>query len=333
LTVVVCSANDSGLFTDLLRGGLAVNLSFTFHPTTSDRVLATLGECKPAALIVGVANSCVAEMERAIRSVRGNARHGSLPIVCASQENERAIAEAMLTAGATEVFAEKDLGALLEFVGDLVHPAAIPQLSGSVLLIEDSEEYAAYLIDLCEEVGLATELVTTVGEAIPLLDLHSYDLVVTDVVLKDTQSGLAVLRYLRALGSPNQTLPVIVISAHDDPVRRAEAFRSGADGFLRKPFVQGEFLWYLRKLLKPGQEKNPNRRLAENRAKVGTNGTLLTARETEICSGILLGMSDKSIAAKHGISFWTVRTHIQRIFEKLDVNNRRELIAKFRSDD
>jgi DNA-binding CsgD family transcriptional regulator len=44
-------------------------------------------------------------------------------------------------------------------------------------------------------------------------------------------------------------------------------------------------------------------------------------------------MSDKSIAAKHGISFWTVRTHIQRIFEKLDVNNRRELIAKFRSDD
>jgi DNA-binding NarL/FixJ family response regulator len=54
----------------------------------------------------------------------------------------------------------------------------------------------------------------------------------------------------------------------------------------------------------------------------------LTARETQISTALCTGASDKQIAGDLGISYWTVRSHIQSIFRKLGVLNRRELMVK-----
>jgi DNA-binding NarL/FixJ family response regulator len=50
----------------------------------------------------------------------------------------------------------------------------------------------------------------------------------------------------------------------------------------------------------------------------------LTGREKEILSQVVLGRSDKEIAAMFSISLNTVKSHLRNILAKLQVNSRRE---------
>lgn len=59
----------------------------------------------------------------------------------------------------------------------------------------------------------------------------------------------------------------------------------------------------------------------------GSELDLLTAREREIAELVARGCTDSDIARVLGISFSTVRTHVNRCFEKLSCANRSELAA------
>jgi DNA-binding NarL/FixJ family response regulator len=54
----------------------------------------------------------------------------------------------------------------------------------------------------------------------------------------------------------------------------------------------------------------------------------LPPRQAEIARHIMHGKSDKQIARELGISLPTVRTHMSRLFKKLDLNDRVELILR-----
>lgn len=55
---------------------------------------------------------------------------------------------------------------------------------------------------------------------------------------------------------------------------------------------------------------------------------LLTARELQIASLVALGNSNKQVSAKLSISEWTVSSHMRRIFLKLGVGTRAEMVFK-----
>ena len=57
-------------------------------------------------------------------------------------------------------------------------------------------------------------------------------------------------------------------------------------------------------------------------------GAMLTAREKEICAAVLAGLSDQQIAAKYGISFTTVRSHLKHIYGKLGISGRTQLLSR-----
>ncbi len=52
----------------------------------------------------------------------------------------------------------------------------------------------------------------------------------------------------------------------------------------------------------------------------------LSPRQAEIVRHLLLGESDKQIAKELRISIPTVRTHLRRLFQKFELNDRVELI-------
>jgi two-component system, NarL family, nitrate/nitrite response regulator NarL len=54
----------------------------------------------------------------------------------------------------------------------------------------------------------------------------------------------------------------------------------------------------------------------------------LSPREQEVARLVAKGLSNKAIAAVLDISPWTVSTHLRRIFAKLDVGSRAEMITK-----
>lgn len=54
----------------------------------------------------------------------------------------------------------------------------------------------------------------------------------------------------------------------------------------------------------------------------------LSPRESEVLGGLVAGLSYKMVADKLGIGFETVRTHVKKIYQKLDVRNCTEAVAK-----
>jgi DNA-binding CsgD family transcriptional regulator len=61
-------------------------------------------------------------------------------------------------------------------------------------------------------------------------------------------------------------------------------------------------------------------------------GTSLSDREREILDWVRKGKTNLEIGAILGISPYTVKNHLQRIFRKLDVLNRAQAIGKFAGD-
>jgi DNA-binding NarL/FixJ family response regulator len=57
---------------------------------------------------------------------------------------------------------------------------------------------------------------------------------------------------------------------------------------------------------------------------------VLTKREQEIVALVCVGLANKIIARRLGISEGTVKSHLNQIFRKLGVQNRATLIISFR---
>ncbi|MBV8064478.1 MAG: response regulator transcription factor [Actinobacteria bacterium] len=65
----------------------------------------------------------------------------------------------------------------------------------------------------------------------------------------------------------------------------------------------------------------------EDPAPLSTLGSVLTRREVEVLRLMATGCSDAEIAHSLGVSWHTVRTHVEHILAKLDVRNRTEAAA------
>lgn len=253
----------------------------------------------------------------------------ALPVAFVMPERNLPLAKAALCAGATEVFVGDEWGALRESIAGWANFTDVQHVDGRVLLVEDSDSQALLVAHLFDVMGLSVDRASTIDEAVALLAERSYRLAVIDIVLEDSKTGVTLLRHMRQrLGL---SLPVLMMSAHRDLSRRLSALQAGADDFLDKPFVVEELVWRVRRLLQSVTADT----VVEPAAAAGAvaNGRSpwqgLSAREAQIGELLVAGRSDKDIAAELNISYWTVRTHVQHIFSKLDVLNRRELIARF----
>ena len=81
--------------------------------------------------------------------------------------------------------------------------------------------------------------------------------------------------------------------------------------------IQERVKLYFEDTLKLNEAADANLRLAH-----------LTSREYEILGMVGQGAADKEIAARLGISIWTVRDHLKHIFTKLGVHTRTEAVVK-----
>ncbi len=171
-------------------------------------------------------------------------KHPSV-MLTSSQESVTALA---VSKGVTECF-RKDERAVFEAYVDRWAASASANLSGNVLVVEDSKIQSAFLEKLLVALGLAACRVATGEEALTVIGQRKFDLVLVDYMLEGTLTGLGVIRAIRAMPGRSGSLPILAISGFDDVPRRIEMLRSGANDFVHKPVVPEEFQVRIRNLV------------------------------------------------------------------------------------
>lgn len=106
-------------------------------------------------------------------------------------------------------------------------------MSIRILVVDDNPDILANVRDfLSMKDGWAPETASTGREALERIDRSTFDLVILDVGLPDTD-GMTLTRRLRASGF---TAPILMLTARDTIDDRVEGLTSGADDYLIKPF-------------------------------------------------------------------------------------------------
>ena len=107
-----------------------------------------------------------------------------------------------------------------------------------ILVIEDDNETAAYILRGLSEHGHAVERAPTGRDGLFLATDGSYDLIVLDRMLPG-MDGMTLLKTLRAA---DVRTPVLMLTALGEVDQRVEGLEAGADDYLGKPFVFTELL-------------------------------------------------------------------------------------------
>ncbi len=115
-----------------------------------------------------------------------------------------------------------------------------PELSGvesetssvsSILIVDDDRHHAEGTRDVLETVGYACEIATSGKEALDVLKLRQFDLVLTDLVMDDVD-GMEIVRQAQQI---NPFVAVIVFTGHATVDTAVEALKRGAADYLIKP--------------------------------------------------------------------------------------------------
>lgn len=121
-----------------------------------------------------------------------------------------------------------------------------------ILVVEDSSSMRAYLTTVIESGSESYELEIVEAasgfEALKTLPHHKFDAILTDINMPDI-NGLELVSFLK--NHPvYRAIPIMVISTESSEEDRRRAAALGAEEYLVKPFVAGDLVEKLRRLLK-----------------------------------------------------------------------------------
>lgn len=122
----------------------------------------------------------------------------------------------------------------------------------SALIVEDSSSMRGLVAGSLEAEGFDVREACTGFQAIKELQLHPFDLIVTDINMPDL-TGLEIIKFARSSGVHEKT-PLLVISTDSESLDKDRALALGADRYLVKPFPIDELIRICDDLL--GEEKS-----------------------------------------------------------------------------
>jgi len=167
--------------------------------------------------------------------------------------------------------------------------------------------------------------------AMHVLSSSRPDVLIVDISLSGPD-GIDLLKNIR---TTHPTLPVLILSMHDESVYAERALRAGANGYIMKQEATENVLVAVRRIL--SGEIYVSARIANQmlRHYITGTGTLrdssiadLSDRELEVFRLIGEGHGTRQIAEKLHLSVKTVESYQAHIKEKLSLRSSRELMQR-----
>ncbi|MGF7039345.1 response regulator [Mucilaginibacter lappiensis] len=159
-----------------------------------------------------------------------------------------------------------------------------------------------------------------------------------DVVLMDIEMpGVNGIEAVRLLTREFPHIQILIQTVFEDDERVFDSICAGASGYILKNQINSSLIDAIKELQTGGSPMSPSiaRRVLnilqqgyQTKRQPATEEYNLTAREKEVLTAIVNGLSYKMIGYELNISYETVRSHIKKIYEKLHVASLTEVVAK-----
>jgi len=196
-----------------------------------------------------------------------------------------------------------------------------------ILLVDDNPKY---LEDVLPYYGYEVITAENGHEAMKILTDSkgsNTDLVLLDVMMPE-MNGWETLKQIRKTDGIKD-IPVIMVTAVNEDQKMITGLKTGADDYIVKPFILPNLLARIEAVMRRTKRLYPDEKNA-NITNV-TNSQInqfktLTGREKDVLLLVTQGESNKSIADKLVLSEVTVKSHLNRIFKKLGVASRTQLV-------
>lgn len=115
-----------------------------------------------------------------------------------------------------------------------------------ILVVEDDEKIASFIVNGFKQSGFAVDTAANGEDALSLCAVATYDAIVLDIMLPKLD-GLSVIRRVRHNKS---IVPVLLLSAMASVDNRVAGLQAGADDYLTKPFAFSELLARVQALIR-----------------------------------------------------------------------------------
>ena len=176
-------------------------------------------------------------------------------------------------------------------------------------------------------------IATNVNDAVSQIREIKPDVVVLSARLRDgSRAGFSVIKQLRVLELQPR---VVMILDNEEPDLVVAAFREGARGVFCRTGASGELRACIQSVLEGKIWANKTHwewivtalgKAPASKVSQIPISEALTKREEEVARLVAAAMSNRELSAKLGLSQHTIKNYLSRIFEKLKISTRTELV-------
>lgn len=215
-------------------------------------------------------------------------------------------------------------------------------MKATILVVEDDETLRVALRDRLQGERYAVEVVKDAEEGMEKVNVHSFDLLIIDVMLP-YQSGFDLCRTIRSAGI---AAPIMFLTARTGLIDRVVGLKLGGDDYLTKPFEAEELVARVEALLRR-TPTNKERAVYEfgslrvdvqrNEVTRGGKPVFLTKREFQLLC-YLITHAGRTVPKDELLRFvWgyeakgysrTVDVHIFNLRKKLEIDSTQPELVK-----
>ena len=131
----------------------------------------------------------------------------------------------------------------------------------NILVIDDEIDIRESIVAILSDEGFLCDNASNSNEAIHLIGINKYDLIILDVWLNDLDyDGMKLLKLIK---KENAKVPIIIISGHGNIDMAVEAIKEGAYEFVEKPFKSERLILSVSRALEVKLIREENKVLKE----------------------------------------------------------------------
>jgi len=198
-------------------------------------------------------------------------------------------------------------------------------LSHSILLIDDEPVLRETISDSLQHEGFEVTIASNGKEGLESFKSQSHDLVIVDLIME----GMGGIEVSKEIAKLQPETPVMILTGHGSLATAIEAVQLKLYDYILKPIDRANLVEKVHDCLKNGDNRDNSPSKPSFEVELQWTQAGLTRREREVALLTGQGYNDEEISETLHISPFTVKFHLKRVFKKLNIHKRVELVVSF----